>query len=105
LVSVNTQGRVDSLQRSSNKISTELQNINLLIEFILQWFSGDMSSKLIQRIKDVTALKNGQWLEDSGSLAHPIRPESYISMDNFYTRTVYEKGAEVTMHALLDVIL
>ncbi|MFW2389019.1 MAG: aminopeptidase N [Polyangiales bacterium] len=60
-----------------------------------QEFSADMTSRPVQRIKDVTRLRNAQFAEDAGPLAHPIRPESYIEMNNFYTATVYEKGAEV----------
>ncbi|ORM39775.1 Puromycin-sensitive aminopeptidase [Babesia sp. Xinjiang] len=58
-------------------------------------FAGDMSSPLLTRITDVRNLMTYQFTEDSGPMAHPIRPESYISMDNFYTTTVYDKGAEV----------
>ena len=60
-----------------------------------QEFSADMISPAVQRIKDVTRLRTAQFAEDAGPLAHPIRPESYIEMNNFYTATVYEKGAEV----------
>ncbi len=60
-----------------------------------QEFSADMSSSAVQRIKDVTRLWTAQFAEDAGPLAHPIRPESYVEMNNFYTATVYEKGAEV----------
>jgi aminopeptidase N len=60
-----------------------------------QEFSADMISPAVQRIKDVTRLRTAQFAEDAGPLAHPIRPESYIEMNNFYTSTVYEKGAEV----------
>jgi aminopeptidase N len=60
-----------------------------------QRFSADMTSAPVKRIQDVLRLRTGQWPEDAGPTAHPIRPESYISMDNFYTPTVYEKGAEV----------
>jgi len=68
-----------------------------------QEFSSDIRSRAIQRIKDVVALKTYQFSEDSGPMAHPVRPESYISMDNFYTATVYEKGAEVIrmIHTIL----
>ncbi|GIX66005.1 aminopeptidase n, putative [Babesia caballi] len=58
-------------------------------------FAGDMSSHLLSRITDVRNLITYQFTEDAGPMAHPIRPESYISMDNFYTTTVYDKGAEV----------
>jgi aminopeptidase N len=60
-----------------------------------QEFSADQRSRAIQRIKDVRALRRTQFPEDSGPLAHPVRPESYVKIDNFYTRTVYEKGAEI----------
>ncbi|KAL4441019.1 hypothetical protein ABPG77_010450 [Micractinium sp. CCAP 211/92] len=60
-----------------------------------QEFSADMNSRPVKRIEDVCALRAAQFSEDSGPMAHPIRPESYIKMDNFYTLTVYEKGAEV----------
>ena len=60
-----------------------------------QSFSGDMNSKVIQRIDDVSALRERQFVEDASPTAHPIRPESYIQINNFYTSTVYEKGAEV----------
>jgi aminopeptidase N len=58
-------------------------------------FSADMGSPAVARISDVLALRTNQFAEDSGPMAHPIRPESYIEMNNFYTATVYEKGAEV----------
>jgi hypothetical protein len=51
---------------------------------------------------DVRRLRGGQFAEDSGPMAHPIRPESYISMDNFYTGTVYVKGAEVSIGLTLN---
>ena len=54
-----------------------------------------MNSHAVKRIEDVNALRARQFAEDAGPMSHPIRPESYISMDNFYTATVYEKGAEV----------
>jgi len=60
-----------------------------------QEFSAAMTSRSVQRIKDVTRLRTVQFAEDAGPLAHPIRPDSYIEMNNFYTATVYEKGAEV----------
>jgi len=60
-----------------------------------QEFSSDVTSRAVKRIDDVKALRFSQFPEDAGPMAHPIRPESYISMDNFYTATVYEKGAEV----------
>lgn len=60
-----------------------------------QWFSSDMTGEAVKRIGDVRVLRARQFPEDSGPMAHPVRPESYISMDNFYTSTVYNKGAEV----------
>jgi aminopeptidase N len=60
-----------------------------------QRFSADMSSAPVKRIQDVKALRAAQMPEDAGPMAHPVRPDSYISMDNFYTATVYNKGAEV----------
>ncbi len=60
-----------------------------------QEFSSDMRSRAVKRIEDVRALRAAQFPEDAGPLAHPIRPASYIEINNFYTATVYEKGAEV----------
>ncbi len=60
-----------------------------------QEFSGDERSRTVQRITDVRQLKAHQFPEDAGPLAHPVRPESYIEINNFYTATVYEKGAEL----------
>jgi len=60
-----------------------------------QEFSADLNSRDVQRIDDVTHLRRLQFPEDSGPLAHPIRPDSFIEINNFYTMTVYEKGAEV----------
>ena len=60
-----------------------------------QEFSGDMGSNAVKRIEDVRSLRGRQFNEDAGPMSHPIRPESYISMDNFYTATVYSKGAEI----------
>ena len=58
-------------------------------------FSGDMNSATVKRIEDVNLLRAVQFAEDAGPLAHPVRPASYIEISNFYTPTVYEKGAEV----------
>ena len=68
-----------------------------------QQFTADMTSAAVKRIADVRALRVRQFAEDAGPMSHPVRPESYISMDNFYTATVYEKGAEVVRmyHTLL----
>ncbi|MBU2582756.1 MAG: aminopeptidase N [Alphaproteobacteria bacterium] len=60
-----------------------------------QEFSSDERSRVVQRIADVRQLKSVQFSEDAGPLAHPVRPTSYIEINNFYTATVYEKGAEV----------
>ncbi|MGE3302392.1 MAG: aminopeptidase N [Hyphomonadaceae bacterium] len=58
-------------------------------------FSADQRSRPVQRIKDVKRLRARQFPEDAGPLAHPVRPATYLKIDNFYTATVYEKGAEV----------
>ncbi|MDG1051413.1 MAG: aminopeptidase N [Planctomycetota bacterium] len=58
-------------------------------------FTADMTSAAVKRIDDVAGLRSHQFAEDAGPMAHPIRPEQYIEMNNFYTSTVYEKGAEV----------
>lgn len=60
-----------------------------------QEFSADMNSRAVQRIDDVEGLRSMQYPEDAGPLAHAVRPDSYIEINNFYTATVYEKGAEV----------
>jgi aminopeptidase N len=60
-----------------------------------QQFSGDMRSHAVKRIEDVLTLRARQFREDGGPLAHPVRPEEYVEINNFYTATVYEKGAEV----------
>ncbi|XP_030530334.1 puromycin-sensitive aminopeptidase isoform X1 [Rhodamnia argentea] len=60
-----------------------------------QEFSSDMGSRTVKRISDVSKLRIYQYPQDAGPMAHPVRPHSYIKMDNFYTVTVYEKGAEV----------
>ena len=60
-----------------------------------QCFSADLNSREVQRIEDVKALRERQFVEDASPTSHPIQPKSYISMNNFYTATVYEKGAEV----------
>ncbi|MCH2275430.1 aminopeptidase N [Thalassospira sp.] len=68
-----------------------------------QEFSADQRSRPVQRIKDVAQLRARQFPEDGGPLAHPVRPDSYMEINNFYTATVYEKGAELIrmMHTLL----
>ncbi len=60
-----------------------------------QEFSGDMRSRAVNRIADVRLLKSHQFAEDAGPLSHPVRPETYHEINNFYTATVYEKGAEI----------
>jgi aminopeptidase N len=68
-----------------------------------QQFTGDRTSKAVKRIEDVNMLRTRQFAEDAGPMAHPIRPDSYMEINNFYTLTVYEKGAEVVrmIHTLL----
>ncbi len=68
-----------------------------------QEFSSDMNSRGLKRIEDVRGLRGGQFPEDNGPMAHPIRPDSYVEINNFYTATVYQKGAEVIrmIHTLI----
>ena len=67
-----------------------------------QNFSADMGSPAVKRIDDVRVLRAAQFQEDSGPLAHPVRPESYMEISNFYTATIYNKGAElIRMMALM----
>jgi aminopeptidase N len=68
-----------------------------------QQFSADMGSEAVKRIEDVRVLRAAQFPEDGGPLAHPVRPESYIEISNFYTATIYNKGAELIrmMHTML----
>jgi len=68
-----------------------------------QSFSADMNSAVVQRINDVKALRERQFVEDASPTSHPIKPESYMEINNFYTATIYEKGAEVIrmLHTLL----
>lgn len=68
-----------------------------------QEFSRDMNSKDVNRIMDVKVLRSSQFPEDASSMAHPVRPESYQEINNFYTATIYNKGAEVIrmQHTLL----
>ncbi|WP_333793412.1 aminopeptidase N [Hyphomicrobium sp.] len=68
-----------------------------------QEFSADERSATVQRIADVRKLRATQFTEDAGPLAHPVRPESYIEINNFYTATVYEKGAELVR--MIETIL
>ena len=58
-------------------------------------FSADMRDRAVKRIDEVRRLRAAQFPEDAGPLAHPVRPDSYVEIDNFYTATVYEKGAEI----------
>lgn len=66
-------------------------------------FSADMGSRTVKRVEDVNVLRTVQFAEDAGPMAHPIRPESFIEISNFYTVTVYEKGAEIVrmIHSIL----
>jgi len=68
-----------------------------------QEFSADMTSRAVKRIEEVRALRNAQFPEDAGPMAHPVRPASYVEINNFYTMTVYNKGAELIrmVHTLL----
>ncbi|MDD5228136.1 MAG: aminopeptidase N [Methylococcales bacterium] len=70
-----------------------------------QEFTADRTSHAVKRIEDVTQLRTRQFAEDASPLAHSVRPDSYIEINNFYTLTVYEKGAEVVrmLHTLLGV--
>ena len=65
--------------------------------------AGSASARAVKRIEDVLRLRNVQFPEDAGSMAHPVRPDAYMAINNFYTPTVYEKGAEVVrmMHTLV----
>jgi len=74
-----------------------------LTVFREQSFSADMGSPATKRIHQARFLRSVQFPEDSGPMAHPVRPESYIEMNNFYTMTIYQKGAEVIrmIHTLL----
>ena len=68
-----------------------------------QEFSADTGSRAVKRIRDARMLRSHQFPEDAGPMAHPVRPDSYIEISNFYTLTIYVKGAEVIrmMHTLL----
>ena len=68
-----------------------------------QEFSSDMHSRAVKRIRDVRVLRSRQFPEDAGPMSHPIRPDKYIEINNFYTMTVYQKGAEIIRmyHTLL----
>ncbi|WJN57940.1 aminopeptidase N [Pseudomonas sp. SO81] len=66
-------------------------------------FSADMNSRTVKRIEDVAYLRTHQFAEDAGPMAHPVRPDAYMEISNFYTLTIYEKGSEVLrmIHTLL----
>ena len=68
-----------------------------------QEFSSDMGSRAVKRIQEVRVLRTAQFAQDAGPMAHPIRPDAYMEISNFYTVTVYNKGAEVVrmLHTLL----
>ncbi len=68
-----------------------------------QEFSSDLNTRAVQRIADVKALQERQFVEDASPTAHPIKPDAYIQINNFYTATIYEKGAEVIrmIHTLI----
>jgi len=70
-----------------------------------QEFSGDMGSRGVKRVNDVNILRTHQFKEDAGPMSHPVRPASYEEINNFYTVTVYNKGAEVVrmLHTILGV--
>ncbi|MCH2159694.1 MAG: aminopeptidase N [Oleiphilaceae bacterium] len=70
-------------------------------------FSADMNSRVVKRVEDVALLRTAQFAEDAGPMSHPVRPASYMEISNFYTLTVYEKGAEVVrmLHTLLGAEL
>ena len=66
-------------------------------------FSADMNSPTVKRIEDASMLRTVQFAEDGGPMAHPVQPDSYIEISNFYTVTIYEKGAEIVrmLHKIL----
>ena len=68
-----------------------------------QEFSSDIASRPVKRIRDVNLIRSIQFREDAGPMAHPVRPASFVEINNFYTATVYDKGAELIrmMHTLL----
>lgn len=68
-----------------------------------QEFTADLTERVVKRIHDVHVLRTHQFAEDAGPMAHPVRPPSYVSMNNFYTTTVYNKGAEVVR--MLETII
>lgn len=70
-------------------------------------FSADMGSATVKRVEDVNLLRNAQFVEDGGPMAHAVRPASFIEISNFYTLTIYEKGAEIVrmIHTLIGAEL
>lgn len=74
-----------------------------LTVFREQQFSSDMGSPAVERIGDVRIIRTRQFAEDAGPMAHPVRPNSYIEINNFYTTTIYNKGSEVIrmLHTIL----
>jgi len=74
-----------------------------LTVFREQQFSGETGSPIVKRIQDVNVIRTRQFAEDAGPMAHPVQPDSYIEINNFYTSTIYYKGAEVIrmLHTLL----
>tara|TARA_R110002110_G_scaffold195770_1_gene405449 strand:- start:57908 stop:60556 length:2649 start_codon:yes stop_codon:yes gene_type:complete len=74
-----------------------------LTVFREQQFTADMGTPVVNRIADVKQIRTRQYAEDSGPIAHPVRPDSYIEINNFYTMTIYYKGSEVIrmLHTLL----
>ena len=68
-----------------------------------QEFSADQGSRTVKRIGDVRGLRAAQFREDAGPLAHPVQPDQYMAIDNFYTATIYQKGAEIIrmMHTII----
>lgn len=68
-----------------------------------QEFSAEMQDRVVQRIQDVNDLRNSQFIEDEGPMSHPIKPKEYEEINNFYTATVYNKGAEVIR--MIDTII
>ena len=70
-------------------------------------FSADMNSSTVKRIEDVSYLRTHQFAEDGGPMSHPVQPDSYMEINNFYTLTVYEKGSEVVgmIHTLLGPVI
>ncbi|MBV1875846.1 MAG: aminopeptidase N [Cycloclasticus sp.] len=71
-----------------------------------QQFTAHQTSEAVKRIKDVNMLRTHQFAEDAGPLSHPIRPDSFVEINNFYTLTIYEKGAEIVrmLHTLLGEV-